>query len=99
WPGSYSRIYCGNPSTTGGGATLAACRTVLVNALEAAIADVEARKGADPSQWQVNATCHQTSPPSCDQEVPATAGAIPTPPFPWQDRGTYHQIVELTGHR
>jgi len=23
------------------------------------------------------------------------AGAIATPPFPSQDRGTYHQIVEL----
>jgi hypothetical protein len=22
-----------------------------------------------------------------------------TPPFLWQDRGTYHQIDELTGHR
>jgi hypothetical protein len=31
--------------------------------------------------------------------VPNTAGAIATPPFPWQNRGTYHQVVELTGHR
>jgi acyl-homoserine lactone acylase PvdQ len=99
WPGSYSRIYCGNPSTSGGGATLDACRAVLLGALNAAIADVQARKGPNPTTWQVDATCPQTSPPSCDQEVPATAGAIPTPPFPWQDRGTYHQIVELSGHR
>ena len=32
-------------------------------------------------------------------EVPNTAGAVDTPPFPWQDRGTYHQVVELSGHR
>jgi hypothetical protein len=31
--------------------------------------------------------------------VPTTAGAIDTPPFPWQNRGTYHQVVGLTGHR
>ena len=26
-------------------------------------------------------------------------GAVETAPFPWQNRGTYHQVVELTGHR
>jgi hypothetical protein len=24
---------------------------------------------------------------------------VATPPFPWQDRGTYHQVVEVFGHR
>jgi len=53
----------------------------------------------DPAQWKVYATCPKSDPPRCDQEVPVTAGAIDTPPFPWQDRGTYHQIDELAGHR
>jgi acyl-homoserine lactone acylase PvdQ len=91
-PGAFSRIYCGNGSA-------AACRAALLSSLEAAIADVKARLGPDPSGWQVMATCKITDPPGCDQEVPNTAGAVATPPFPWQDRGTYHQIDELTGHR
>jgi acyl-homoserine lactone acylase PvdQ len=99
WDGSYSRIYCGNPSTRGGGARIAACRAVLLRALSQAIAQVERQQGDDSSTWQVDATCPQTSPPSCDQEVPTTAGAVATPPFPWQDRGTYHQVVELFGQR
>jgi hypothetical protein len=90
--GAFSRIYCGNGSA-------AACRAALLSSLEAAIADVKARQGADPSRWQVMATCKVTDPPGCGQEVPNTAGAVVTPPFPWQDRGTYHQIDELTGHR
>ena len=24
---------------------------------------------------------------------------LPTPPFPWQNRGTFHQVVEMTGRR
>jgi acyl-homoserine lactone acylase PvdQ len=98
WKGAYSRIYCGNPSISGGGASIAACRGVLVRALTAAIADVEHRLGPNPSRWRVLATC-PNNPSSCDEENPTTAGAIPTPPFPWQDRGTYHQVVELSGHR
>ena len=99
WPGAYSRIYCGNGSVSGGGASLASCRKVLLDSLNAAISQVESQRGTNPESWRVDATCPQTSPPSCDQEVPTTAGAIATPPFPWQDRGTYHQVVELDGHR
>jgi hypothetical protein len=99
WSGAYSRIYCGNPSVRGGGAKRSACRAVLLSSLNAAIAQVEPKLGANPATWTVDATCKQTDPPSCDQEVPTTAGAIATPPFPWQDRGTYHQIDELNGHR
>jgi acyl-homoserine lactone acylase PvdQ len=103
--GRHSRIYCG------GSVALPArkralsrarsrCRARLLSALDAAAADVAKKQGtADPSGWKVFATCKQTDPPSCDQEVPTSAGAIDTPPFPWQNRGTYHQIVELAGHR
>ena len=99
WDGSYSRIWCGDPRVNGGGATIAACRNVLLSTLNAAIAQVEQQKGPNPATWQVDATCAQENPPICDQEVPTTAGAIATPPFPWQDRGTYHQVVNLTSHR
>jgi acyl-homoserine lactone acylase PvdQ len=99
WDGSYGRIFCGNPSLYGGGATLAACRAVLLRTLSAAIAYVESKRGDNPAIWTEHAVCAQTNPSSCDQEVPNTAGAISTPPFPWQDRGTYHQLIELTGHR
>jgi acyl-homoserine lactone acylase PvdQ len=90
--GAFSRFYCGDGSLKG-------CRAVLLASLEQAFAAAKAHFGPDPAKWQVFATCKITSPPSCDQEVPNTAGAVDTPPFPWQDRGTYHQIDELTGHR
>lgn len=87
----HSRRYCGR--------TRAACRAVLLKALDDAIAEQSAKRGPDPSQWKVPATCPQTQPASCDQIVPATAGAIDTPPFPWQNRGTYHQVVRVRQRR
>jgi hypothetical protein len=72
---------------------------MLLKTLSQAIAAVKAKQGGDPARWRVYATCNVTHPPSCDQEVPVSAGAVATPPFPWQDRGTYHQITEVFGHR
>ena len=106
--GRYSHVYCGGPVAQPArgrhGRALrrirARCRAVLLSTLSAAVAAVSAKYGStDPSRWQVPATCPVTQPASCDQEVPVTAGAVTTPPFPWQDRGTYHQVVELSGHR
>jgi acyl-homoserine lactone acylase PvdQ len=97
--GRYSRIYCGGPKRKG---ARARCRTLLLASLRAAVGDVTKKYGSgDTAAWKVPATCEQASegPPKCDQIVPTTAGAVATPPFPWQNRGTYHQIVELTGHR
>jgi acyl-homoserine lactone acylase PvdQ len=91
--GAFSRFYCGASGA------IADCRAVLLSSLEQAITATKAKLGADPSKWQVPATCPTSGPTTCDQEVPNTAGAVATPPFPWQDRGTYHQIDELTGHR
>ncbi len=88
--GRYSRLYCGRDR--------AACRTVLLTALDAAIADQTAKRGNDPSAWRVPATC-ETGQGACDQIEPNTAGAVDTPPFPWQNRGTYHQVVKVRGHR
>jgi acyl-homoserine lactone acylase PvdQ len=111
--GRYSHIYCGGTGRFHATAQPAAglhgralrrargrCRALLLRTLNAAIAAVVKKYGSsDPGRWQVPATCPQTTPASCDQEVPVTAGAVATPPFPWQDRGTYHQVVELAGHR
>jgi acyl-homoserine lactone acylase PvdQ len=95
--GRYSRIYCGGPRKSG---ARARCRTVLLKSLRAAVVDARTKYGSpDPTQWKVRATCDKTSPPSCDQLVPTTAGAVDTPPFPWQNRGTYHQVVGLKQHR
>jgi acyl-homoserine lactone acylase PvdQ len=105
--GRYSHVYCGGPVSQPSrglrGAALShvrtRCRALLVRTLGQAIRAVSAKQGGNPARWRVLATCPQTNPPSCDQEVPVTAGAVATPPFPWQDRGTYHQVVEVRGHR
>jgi acyl-homoserine lactone acylase PvdQ len=95
--GRYSRTYCGGAKRSG---VRVRCRAVLLASLRAAVADVTKKYGSpDPAKWSVPATCEKASPPKCDQIVPTTAGAIDTPPFPWQNRGTYHQVVELTQHR
>jgi hypothetical protein len=72
---------------------------MLLRTLRQAITDVRAAQGPDPGKWAVYATCPIAHPPTCNQEVPNTAGAVDTPPFPWQDRGTYHQVAEVNGHR
>jgi len=101
--GRYSQIYCGGPTPEPvHGKRLrrirARCRDVLIGALRGAVAEVAGKQGSDTSKWTLHATCKDTDPP-CDQIVPNTAGAVDTPPFPWQNRGTYHQIDEIAGHR
>jgi acyl-homoserine lactone acylase PvdQ len=103
--GRYSQMYCGGPAH---GAVRgkhlakvrARCRVVLLSTLRGAVADVKQKYGsADPAQWKVPATCAKKDPAICDQKVPTALGAVDTPPFPWQNRGTFHQVVELTGQR
>ncbi len=72
---------------------------MLLRTLHSAIAAVKAQRGDDPATWQVLATCEHTRPATCDQIEPNTAGAIETPPFAWQNRGTYHQVVKLRSRR
>src|SRR4051812_24386381 len=94
--GRYSQVYCGGPSRK---RARSRCRTILLSTLREAIAEVEQKQGSDdPGQWTVKATCDKTT-EVCDQKVPTDLGAVDTPPFPWQNRGTFHQIVELTGKR
>jgi acyl-homoserine lactone acylase PvdQ len=102
--GRYSQVYCGGPARGRvRGKRLAKvrsrCRTVLLSTLRDAIADVKQKQGSDdPAQWKVKATCDKKT-ETCDQNVPSALGAVDTPPFPWQNRGTFHQVVELTGRR
>jgi len=101
--GRYSRIYCGGPAPepVRGHRLLVArrrCRSVLLQTLRAAIGDVKKRFGSsNPADWKVYATCPNSN--DCDEIVPNTAGAVSTPPFPWQNRGTFHQVDEIFGHR
>lgn len=103
--GRFSRAYCGGPARTPlKGKRLrkvrSRCRSVLLATLHTAVEDVKAQyKSDDPAQWKIPALCEKSSPPKCDQNVPSALGAVDTPPFPWQNRGTFHQIVELSGHR
>ena len=85
---AFSRRYCGTGS-------LKRCRAVLVGALRDAVAEATKAQGGPLPTWKHAATCPKTDPPSCDQIVPITAGAIDTPPFPFHNRGTFHQLVEV----
>jgi acyl-homoserine lactone acylase PvdQ len=104
-PGRFSHAYCGGPARTPlrGRRRIkvrTGCRTLLFRTLRDAVADAAKKQGSsDPAQWKVPATCEKKSPPICDQNVPTALGAVDTPVFPWQNRGTYHQVVELSGHR
>jgi hypothetical protein len=99
----YSRIYCGGPrkppkTKRAERRAKRACSRVLLSTLRSAYQEVSAAQGSpDPKQWKVYATCDD--PDTCDEIVPNTAGAVDTPPFPWQNRGTFHQIDEIAGHR
>ncbi len=88
--GKLSRAYCG-------GGSLASCRGILQTTLRDALAAVAKDQGPDISKWVVHATCAKTKPPSCDQIVPISGGAVDTPPFPFHNRGTFHQLVEVGG--
>src|SRR5204862_3425407 len=86
-----SRVYCG-------GGSRKRCRALLAATLGEAISAVAAAQGTeDMSRWVVHGTCKQEAPPTCDQIVPTTGGAVDTPPFAFHNRGTFHQIDEIGG--
>jgi hypothetical protein len=103
--GRYSQVYCGGPArgrVTGKrlARVRTSCRQILLSTLRDAVTDVTRKYGSpDPANWKVPATCEQKEPVVCDQLVPTALGAVDTPPFPWQNRGTFHQVVELSGRR
>ncbi|MEA2475326.1 MAG: hypothetical protein QOE06_3241 [Thermoleophilaceae bacterium] len=103
--GRYSRKYCGGMPTvqpvkgSGAAVVLKRCRAILLHSLRQAVQAIAADRGNDVSQWQYAATCPKATPRACVQSEPSTAGAVATPPFPWQNRGTYHQVIEALGRR
>ena len=82
-------------ATSCGGGTLGGCRALLRKALGKAVATVQARYGGDAASWKKPVLCPADPKPTCDENRPLTAGAIATPAHPWENRGTFHQAVEI----
>jgi hypothetical protein len=81
--GPYSRVYCGDGS-------LDACRAALQNSLLTATS-------VTPQQLYGQGDCSNNPQPSCFDENRSTiASAISLPPFPFQNRPTFQQVVQLT---
>jgi acyl-homoserine lactone acylase PvdQ len=85
--GRYSRVYCG-------GGSLAACRRALQRTLAEALGvtrqEIYGKTGACVSDPQ--ASCF-------DMNRSVIASAISVPPFPFQNRPTFQQVIELTRAR
>jgi hypothetical protein len=81
----YRLSYCGRGS-------LAACRSTLRASLLAAVQRVEKAQGVS-SVGALTYDKHQ------DDIRSETAGAVSVRPIDWQNRPTFQQVVEFTGHR
>ncbi|HTX29843.1 MAG TPA: penicillin acylase family protein [Solirubrobacteraceae bacterium] len=90
--GRFSRTYCG-------GGSLTRCRSLLDATLLQAAQQLTKQYGASEASWQLPVTCPVTTPPSCDQIVPTSAGALNIPPQPYDNRGTFYQADAIIGHR
>jgi hypothetical protein len=90
--GRFSRTYCG-------GGSLGRCRAILTRTLLQAAAQLSAKYGPVQANWKLPVTCPVTTPASCDQIVPTSAGAISIPPQPYDNRGTFYQADAIAGHR
>ena len=90
--GRFSRTYCGRGSRR-------RCRALLVSTLLQADATLSAKYGPSTSGWKLPTLRPVTTPVSCDQIVPTSAGAISIPPQPYDNRGTFYQAVAVNGHR
>ena len=64
----------------------ARCRGILISTLKEAAVELRKRYGADPTRWKAN-----------DKIEFFTAGGVGTPSIPWQNRGTFQQVVEVGG--
>jgi hypothetical protein len=83
----YSRIYCGKGS-------LEACRSALLSSLADALAVTPAQIYGEGGE--ANA-CSKNPQASCfDMNRWTEASAIKLPPFPFQNRPTFQQAVEIT---
>ncbi len=81
--GAYSRVYCG-------GGSLTACRSLLQQSLLAATT-------VSPKAMYGFGYCAANPQPSCfDQNSSTIASAISIAPFPFQNRPTFQQVVQVT---
>lgn len=82
-PGAYSKVYCGNGS-------VGVCRDALRNSLIAATS-------VTPQQLYGKGDCSNNPQPSCfDQNRFVSASAIKKPPFAFQNRPTFQQVIQPT---
>jgi hypothetical protein len=80
--GHYSRVYCGQGS-------LPACREALQSSLLEALS-------VTPQQIYGHGACAEDPQASCfDMNRFVSASGISVPPFPFQNRPTFQQVVEL----
>jgi acyl-homoserine lactone acylase PvdQ len=78
-----------------GSATLGSCRRVMRAAFRAAVTSVARQQvKPQPATWRKPVLCPD-NPTSCDQNNITTAGAVATPAQPFENRGTFHQAVEI----
>jgi acyl-homoserine lactone acylase PvdQ len=81
--GPYSQLYCG-------GGSLPACRQALQQSLSEALS-------VTPQQIYGHGECAEDPQASCfDMNRFVSASGISVPPFPFQNRPTFQQVVELT---
>ena len=85
-PSNPGATYCGNGSLPG-------CRKVLRASFAAAVAGLAKANGANVAKWHKPVHCGGNG--TCDENTPTTAGAIDTPNQPFENRGTFHQAVEI----
>jgi len=84
--GRYHRVYCG-------GGHLAQCRTGLEATLAQAVAEPLAQA------YPADGTCAVGQQACSDSISFSAAGAITQPLIPWQNRPTFQQADEISGHR
>jgi acyl-homoserine lactone acylase PvdQ len=81
--GQYPRLYCG-------GGSLEACRQALQGSLREALS-------VTPAQIYGHGACETNAQASCfDMNRWVNASGISVPPFPFQNRPTFQQVIELT---
>jgi acyl-homoserine lactone acylase PvdQ len=82
-------------ATACGNGTRAGCRALLARSLTAAVTALQLERGKDVLSWRQPVLCPDDETPRCDENRPITAGALATPSQPFQNRGTFHQAVEV----
>jgi acyl-homoserine lactone acylase PvdQ len=80
--GKFAEQYCGHGS-------LAACRSALWNALDAAGSQLQSGQGADPAAWRSDATGERIR----------FSGGLLARTMRWTNRGTFQQVMSFFRHR